>query len=247
MEEMFTKVKLLGVKDNYIIGNRGTVINTKTGKKLKGSINQDGYMTVSLGFSTGPKRKLLVHRLVAIHFVEEKRIDQEHVNHKDGIKLNNDHTNLEWCTPKENTIHAINLGLITFESIRGENKAGSIFTDAQVEEICRMFQEGKTYKEVCLALEIPYQSNIKSLSNIRRGKSWRHIRSKYNIETKAMNSVYDVNVIETICDLISNGFGNVYIAKEIGYKTKNEKQKLVGIINQIRHKKVHVKISSKYF
>lgn len=42
-----------------------------------------------------------VHKLVAIHFIENT-YDKEEVNHIDHDKLNCDMTNLEWCTRKEN-------------------------------------------------------------------------------------------------------------------------------------------------
>ena len=55
------------------------------------------------------RKTCLVHRLVAKAFVPG---DQSlTVNHKDGKKLNNHADNLEWVTPSEQTLHAIEMGL----------------------------------------------------------------------------------------------------------------------------------------
>ena len=95
--------------ENYLIYDDGNVFNTNTNKMLSGSIGQNGYKYYRL--SKNNKKKIFyAHRLVAEAFLENKD-NLPVVNHKDGNKLNNSVDNLEWCTAKENDIHARNTGL----------------------------------------------------------------------------------------------------------------------------------------
>lgn len=76
---------------------------------LKGRVRQDGYKTVNLSYKRN-RQTFPIHRLVALAFCSNPHNHPE-VNHKDGDKLNNHASNLEWVTHKENIQHAIRAGL----------------------------------------------------------------------------------------------------------------------------------------
>lgn len=77
---------------------------------LKPFLGNRGYYTVRLTID-GRGRTVQLHGLVAKAFVQNVH-NFPVVNHKDGNKLNNNASNLEWTTQKENIRHAWEIGLV---------------------------------------------------------------------------------------------------------------------------------------
>lgn len=106
----FPDEKLLAVSKD------GRVLNTKTGKILKGGIssNKKLYFVVSKNKTIKAYQH---HRILARTFIGrpsrhlDKQFFQLEVNHKDGVISNNSLTNLEWVTGKENVEHSHKTGL----------------------------------------------------------------------------------------------------------------------------------------
>ena len=96
-----TFVKIVGF-ENYEVSNLGKVRNIKSGRTLKPRLH-NGYLRLCL-YKNNKNKDLLLHRILATAFIDNPD-EKPCVNHIDENKLNNDLSNLEWCTERENAIH----------------------------------------------------------------------------------------------------------------------------------------------
>jgi len=104
--------KVIAGYPDYTISTNGDVTSyrrSKAGKVMKGGVHVQGYRQINLSKDGSSKTERL-HRLVTQAFIPNPD-NKEEVNHIDGDKLNNNVTNLEWCTSSENTQHAWDTGL----------------------------------------------------------------------------------------------------------------------------------------
>jgi hypothetical protein len=95
----------------YFVSDDGKVYSDKRGeiRELKPQNNGFGYFVVGLCRNNKYHSKK-IHRLVALAFIPNPKNKPE-INHIDGVKTNNNISNLEWATTKENTRHAWETGL----------------------------------------------------------------------------------------------------------------------------------------
>lgn len=119
------------------------------------------------------KKYIASHRLVAMAYIPTHSFRRQ-VNHKDGNKLNNHYTNLEWATPLENTMHAIRTGLRPDAS--GENNANAKLRSEDVVRIRQLFSSNKKPNITKLAIE--YGVNRSTIHAIISGRIWKHIKEQ---------------------------------------------------------------------
>ena len=161
-----------GYEGLYMVSNLGRV------KSLVGSYGRTrikildqkpdahGYKRVAL-YKNGNKEYFKVHRLVAIHFIENPD-NKPCVNHKDENKANNRVENLEWCTVAYNNCYGNRLKKVSkANKIANKGKKHS----KETKEKIRQSSIGRgTKKIICITTGEVFNSMVEA-------------SRKYNVQT----------------------------------------------------------------
>ena len=198
---MFEQKAIKGFED-YLIGTDGSIFSTKRNKFLSQKLTKNGYYEQSLYAGNRKYAWFRVHRLVAEAFIPNPE-NKPFVNHKDGVKTNNNVENLEWATHEENMIHASIHGL----ALRGEDNPKSILKSSQVEEACKMMEFGFRNNEISEATGI----SPENVSLIRAGTTWGHISCKYNIPKRS--AALSIETLQWIRNRLNEGYTSSEILK----------------------------------
>jgi hypothetical protein len=155
--------------EDYQVDTNGNVWSFKSGVKTakKPSLRPNGYLSIML-FNNGKYKGYLVHRLIMLTFCGESNLQ---VNHIDGIKTNNNLTNLEYCTASENIRHAFKTGL---NKSKGEGNTNSKLTEKDV--ICIKKELLFNYHGLIIELSKRYNVTPNVIQQIKKGKTWKHVK-----------------------------------------------------------------------
>lgn len=109
-----------------------------------------------------------MHIIVASMFVPNPE-NKPQVNHKNGIKTDFSISNLEWCTPSENTAHAFKNNLRIPK--KGSGKPLAKLRESDVILIKERLKSGDYHKDI--ARDYGVQRTL--ISGINQGKRWKHV------------------------------------------------------------------------
>lgn len=156
-------------KEKYYVTEDEDIYNATKDMFYKHDVaNTGGYHRVTI-----ERHKFLVHRLVAIAFIPNPQNKPE-INHVDCNVNNNNVNNLEWVDRKENNNHTPTYQKRIHNIKRGQDNNFSKLTEDNVYNIVQMLEEGYSNKEIASKFNVC----IKSIRNIKNGKTWKHI-TKY--------------------------------------------------------------------
>jgi hypothetical protein len=171
------KVEIEGYEGKYFACDDGQIWAAPSRKRPEGCYLRPwligrGYKMVILYKEKKPS-KYLVHRLIAQCFNVPGTGSE--VNHIDGDRTNNNVTNLEWVTSKENKQHAIRLGLydnLGKNPALGECSGKSKLTNDQVKQIRKRYSTTDVTKAALAREFVVTEANIRNIVN---NVTWRHL------------------------------------------------------------------------
>lgn len=167
--------------NKYIVSNFGNIaFNDSTYTKPALFIDTYGYIRFNAKRTTAKSIGVGVHRLVGTMFLPIISSTDIQVNHIDGVKTNNYWKNLEWVSPKDNTVHAHKTGLTS----DGINHYNAILSEEIVHRICELLIDCKTCGNVSTVLNIVQQETDQPVTydivcSIKFKGSWKSISDKY--------------------------------------------------------------------
>lgn len=197
MNNNYLRVPLAGYEGLYDIDTNGDIFSLDRivvkknrvqqsiiGKKRKVSNHCTGYLTIRIMDKTHR-----VHRLVALTFLGNPPEGKESVNHKNGNKKDNRLDNLEWCSNKENTEHAIATGLM---NQKGINNQSAKLSKADIKEALILVKEGVSIQDIAKIFMVSRNTIPKALDR-EFGTSWRECQKPQYYKHRQLikdNAVY---------------------------------------------------------
>ncbi len=154
--------------ERIVIRSNGRKINFPE-KIMKPSINHKGYEVIDLR-KNGKRECGFVHRLVGKAFIENPD-NKKQINHKNGVKRDNNVDNLEWVTNKENVIHA-------YKNNLNNNRNAIESRKRKVDQLTLENEFIKSYNSIEEAIKVTKINNISAVCRGCRNKAggfkWRY-------------------------------------------------------------------------
>lgn len=185
MNELESWIDIVGYEGYYQVSSLGRVRSLDRGMYVNDVryskprwVLRKGVMLKEYGNGTkrrmvilrmfGAGKNISVHRLVALHFLPNPN-NYPVVNHINHNYLDNRASNLEWCTYKHNTQHAIAAGRMNH--IYKQNKGATKITKRQAIKVKKLLAIGWDNPKVAKEIGIGYGA----VYHIAKGHTWKHI------------------------------------------------------------------------
>lgn len=155
------KKEIPGFDGKYLAYVDGRIFSKVKNRFLRcNKLTSKGYMRVRLDEKT-----FQWHRIIGLTFIPNPD-NKPQINHKNGIKTDNQVENLEWVTNQENRDHAMQNKLHSI----GENH-NSKLSEIDVLNIYKLYKKGVTRKEISHIYNIAYVT----VCMILQGNRWKHL------------------------------------------------------------------------
>lgn len=160
------------VAERFFIDDEGNLYTDFGERRMSDNCLRGGYVRNDLAHKKGALKKRASyarHRLVMLCFKPIEDAEKMQVNHKDGNKLNNRLDNLEWCTNRENQLHAHKIGLC--KDMKGEKNPFSKLDEEKVKIIIQRLLDNVYVEDICREFSI----SRSTVYSIRAHRNWKYL------------------------------------------------------------------------
>lgn len=168
-EKHYPNVKEIPGFPGYFVTELGDVLSYR-GLKMSPYTTKVGYQSIKLKSPDGSFKVRQVHRLMMLAYKPQSEASKLWVNHKDGDKLNNKLSNLEWTTPSQNHNHARDVLKRTWA--KGEDSGNAKITEDVVRAVRILKNEGWSNDRLAALFLV----SSATISYIHNGKRWAHLQ-----------------------------------------------------------------------
>ena len=218
-------IDLQEIEKYYKILEDGHLYCLSTNKQLKENVTQKGYLKV---YIKPLKRSVFLHRIICLKYHPNKNYLSLQVNHIDGDKTNNVPSNLEWCTNKENTLHAIKIGLRDHLDYSGENNPSSKLSKKQAILIIQDLLNHKSENEIAKN----YNITKGTVSAIKNKRLWKDLTKNIEFDLDYKRKSRSPLTLNQVKEIIK------YLLLNLSYKDiSNLTGAKISAIKDIKHKR----------
>lgn len=136
--------KIIKNYEDYQVSDLGNVKSKMKSNKNLSKSNRGKYYAVNL-YKNNKRKTFNIHRLVAQAFISNPE-NKSCVNHIDCNTFNNNLSNLEWVTHRENIMYAYSLG--RKENKTGEKSSNVKLKDIDIVKIKKLYSMGEKIKNI---------------------------------------------------------------------------------------------------
>ena len=209
--------------DSYYINNDGRIYSIISNSFIKNRLDKNGYYRVTLCDKNNNPKHYLIHRLVAYTFLGEPNFENAEVDHINRDRTNNNILNLRYLTQIDNLNNRDTKNIIRLNP-------------SKVHDICISLQNHDY--ETLDELANRYNVNRTTISDIKRGHTWKNISDLYDIKTTRQSEYLKDEVVHNICKDLMNNNDIKFIAYKYNVST--------SVIKSILNYRSYYKISSLY-
>ena len=201
--------KTVDLDDRYEVSSFGRIrrFYASSGYKyLKPQLTGKGYLKVRLS-----NKSCRLHRLVAFAFVDGYSEVNNCVNHKNGIKTDNNANNLEWVSVHGNNYHAIVNGLSTHKPVVVFDKKGNKIAQFESKSMAFRFGFSEKYQ-----MDPSVYTKEKALERLNRPRKKPVHKVPRNVGDNDFNALCDPELKQRVLFDLNNGKSIKDIISEYG-------------------------------